>query len=177
MDFVQTEQRNSSLHVKYKQWNYLQYSLIVIEQLVLFFDIFHNLLPWKTAYWYIIFTINWENYLVPECRIIERVFIVFSMPSLGLKEARSQQAGWCPAEALFSFAATSECSWIVFQGRESLNPTELQSLDIWVNLLETGERRWFISGKMECQQCPRRGHDAGPQQQMEWQGLGFMKQD
>lgn len=141
------------------------------------FDVFYNWLPWKTAYWYIIFTVNWENDLMPEWRIIERVFIVLFLPSLGLEEARRQQAGWCPAKALFSSAATSECSWIVFQSRESLNPTELQSLDLWLNLLETGFYKGEKAVPAVWRWLPRTGHEAGPQQQMEWQGLGFIKED
>lgn len=56
------------------------------------FSVFHNWLPWKTAYWYIMFTINWENDLVPEYRIIERVFIVFLLSSLRFKKAWTKQA-------------------------------------------------------------------------------------
>lgn len=60
------------------------------------FNVFHNWLLWKTAYWYIMLSINWENDLVPEYRIIERVFIVFLLSSLWFKKGMNE-TGWVMA--------------------------------------------------------------------------------
>lgn len=77
----------------------IELSLIFLDgdwETSIVFNVFHNWLLWKTAYWYIIFTINWENDLVPEYRIIERVFIVFLLSSLWFKKGMNE-TGWVMA--------------------------------------------------------------------------------
>lgn len=60
--------------------------MIAIEKLVVF-SVYFSADCLENLHWYIMFTINRENDLVPEYRIIERVFIVFLLSSLPFKKA------------------------------------------------------------------------------------------